>query len=996
MTFGVLVAAGTWAFFQVPISLLPNIDSSKIVVKVRHPNASASLVELSALQPLRETLSTIYGLTDIESVSASHVGNLYLTFDRGTQMDLAFIEVNEKLDLAMNLLPISLERPQVAKISSSDIPVVRIQINPTLDEDYLQVSNLTDKIIKKRFEQIDGVALIDINGVQEPTIEVTPISGRMQAFGIQDSELVRFIQESNIELGSLIVRDGHYRYFVKLANGLKTVKDFKKIPIRLAQGNTIPLEEIAVVKESIEDPTGYHLFNGKRGLVLAIHKESNARMNKLLNQIKGLVEVLKSEYPQVEFDLTQNQSFVLEAGISNLYQSLLFGVIFCIACLFFFSGNYIVPLLIGISIPASIVLTFIFFHAFGLTFNIISLSGLALGIGMLIDNSIVVLNHISSIHKAGNSVRVSCIIGVNEVAAPVLSSVLTTAAVYGPLVYLSGMAGELVLDQGIALTISLLVSLAIAFLLNPVMYKLFIKEGTHLKEDTFFYLMIKVQYHKLIHAVFKRKRGYLAGTMLTLPIGLTLLFLLPINTLPTVEYSETVVDLDWNEPIQIDENRQRVSSMVGQVQKYTNAWEADIGIRQFLLELENNSVQKNQLYYRCSSAESKIKSEQLLRDWLGANYPDATYSIQNAENAFTQLFEDNSPYFEVRFKPSTIDQMALNLDNELNRLTGKSWQRGLGLFREENIEIEIDDVKLAVYDVSLRALDDELKLRFGNNAITNIEMFGDRKVVRLKPENEGLDKRLEYKVIARNGEAYPLSAFVNYRVEAAPRYFTADRSGVYQSYYLANDKETDFNEIRRLVETFASRLGMSVQFKGSYFNSRQLLNDMMFIFIVTCLLLYFILAVEFENLVHPLLVMLSMPLGVVGSLIALYISGGTLDVMSAIGFVVVLGIIVDDPILKVETMNRLRKQYKRDGSDNNESLENAIHAAGDICLKPVLVTSLTTCLALLPILFMKGIGAELQKPMVWVVVGGLSIGTFLVLWFVPLSYWFLERKSKSL
>jgi multidrug efflux pump subunit AcrB len=995
MTFSVLLVFGIWAMVHIPVSLLPAIDVPQIVVKVNYPNTPAPSIEENIVRPIRENLATLHNLKDIESISTNHAGTLYLTFDYGTRMDLAFIEVNEQLDRVTNTLPRDLFRPQVVRINTADVPIARLQVIPKKQDDYLQVSALAEKVIKKRIEQIEGVSLVDINGKKSGIIEVTPLTEKLTAAGIHEQDLMTAIQQSNRELGSLSVKDGHYRYFVRLANRLEEVADIEQLPVPLQNGTVMRLKELALIKQEAEVPTGVHLFNGQPGLVISIHKQSQARMHELIHHIREAVSQFETDYPEVEFELTQDQSFVLEAGVSNLYQALMFGGVCCIILLFLLLGHYASPLLMSISIPASLIITFIFFYLFGISFNIISLSGLALGIGMLIDNSIVVLDRITRKRRSGLSMDDSCVVGVQEVVSPVVSTVLTSVAVYAPLVYLSGLAGALVFDQAIALTLSLGVSLLIAFFLNPVLYKLFLRQDPDkLKEDTRFYTWLTKRYHTMIEMVFRRKRLYFGVTLFMMTFGIFLASKLPVSSLPAVEETESLVIIDWNEPVQVKENERRVQQLMHEVGGQLSAWEADIGLKQFLLNRESNTVQRAEVYFRAASASEKKVTDKVVDEWLGNHFPNATRIIQNAPNAFTQLFEDKTPFLEARFKQlqGNGEEAFESLESMLATFSQAEWRKGLGLVQEENIELVIDNDKLALYNIPHLDVRNQLNRSFGNYTISEIKRFGEVRAIKLHSEKDGLQNKLQTRVVSATGTSYPLNAFVTWSHQRDARYVTADKTGMYKSFSLPHEGHDNVEGIILLVKQAASNQGLSVEFSGRYFNSRKLLYDMLIIFAISSLLLYFVLAVEFENLVHPFLVMLTMPLGVAGALLALHLSGSTLNIMSAVGLIVVLGIIVDDPILKIETLNRLRKQYGT-GAYNGETLMKAIHEAGEICLKPVLLTSLTTCMALLPILFMPGIGAELQKPLVYVVLGGLTIGTFFSLWFTPLAYWFLTRKT---
>jgi multidrug efflux pump subunit AcrB len=996
MCFIVLIVFGLAALRILPISLLPNIDVPQIVIRINYPNTAAATLEENVVKSIRENLLSLQGIQNIESKSTNHSALLYLTFDFKTRMDLAYIETNEKIDRLSSFLPREMPRPQVMRINTSDIPIIRVQVIPKRQAAYLEIAALTEKVLKKRLEQLEGVSLVDINGKRSSIIAITPNLNTLRALNTDESAISTAIQGANQELGSLSIRDGQYRYFVKVANRLESPADIAQIPVR-TPGGIVPLNRLATVETLTEPPAGYHLYNGQEGLIITVQKQPQSKMNELTPKILDAIASCRKDYPEVRFELTQDQTFLLNAGISNLYQDLLYGGLLAIAVLFLFLGNIASPTLMSISIPVSLIITFVFFWAFGISLNIISLSGLALGIGMLIDNSIVVLDNITRKRRSGLSMIDSCAVGIQEVTAPVISQVLTTVAVYAPLVLMSGLAGALVYDQAIALSISLGVSLLVAFVLAPLLYRLFLRsEPENLREDTRFFLWVAAGYHRMIDFVFKYKAMFLLFTLGLMLLGGWMVTHTPVTALPKLERHETLLRLDWNEPIDVLENLRRTRELDKVIQEGALIREAEIGIRQFLLQQDYNSVTRSDFYYSCSLQYKREHLDAKVAQWLKSHYPQCLFELREAPNAFTQLFSSNSPYFEVKIKPSNGGFNAASLAalrQQLPWLLGSNGQKGSGFQEEPGIELLIDADKMAYYGVSSSSVRDQLQRLFGQFNITEIKRFGEVKQIRFNaPITADWEQKLQTDLLGQNNQHYPLSEFLQVQTGSNYKFITADKGGEYKS-ILFTDPNLNYDQLQKKLSTWSNKNGFTLDFSGRYFEARENLRLLLQIFAISIVLLYFILAVQFENLVQPLLVMLTMPLGVFGAMLLLYVNGAALDVMAAIGFIVVLGIIVDDPILKVDTINRLLLQYRQEGMSPREALERAIYDAGDICLKPLLMTSLTTSLALIPVLFTSGIGSDLQKTLVYVIVGGLTIGTFFTTCFIPLVYWLTAKKK---
>lgn len=996
LSFFVLCIFGMIALNQLPISLLPNADVPQIVVKVNYPNTAVEALETEIILPLREALMRTPGLKDIESRSSNHRGILYLTFEYDTKMDLAYIEVNERIDRLSAQFPREMPRPQTTRINTSDIPIVRLQVTPKLSEDFVQVSDLVNKIIKRRLEQVEGVSIVDVNGSIETEIAIEPRREILQALHINESDLAQAIQTANRDFGGLSIRDGNYQYFVKVSNGFENIADIGRLPVHTASGLSIPLSKLAVIKTIAEPPSGYHLFNGQPALGITIQKQASSRMNELAPRIQQLIEQCKKDYPQANFALTQDQTYLLNAGIDNLKQDLIYGGILAVLVLFLFLGNYASSTLMSISIPISLIITFAIFHALGISLNIISLSGLALGIGMLIDNSIIVLDSITRKRREGAEMLVSCEVGVNEVLTPVFSQVLTTIAVYAPLVLLPGLAGLLVYDQAIALTISLGVSLLVAFILSPLLYKLFLgNKPQNIKEDTRFYLWILAVYHRMMLFIFRYKILFFGISFCFGLLGFWLFPKIPIANLPKIEKRETLLKVDWQASITVEENLERIRKLDHVLARIAVSREAEVGIHQFLLQTEDQTIQQAQVYYACKNQKEKEALDYVIKKWLRTEYPEAIVQFEEASNAFTQLFNSSNPYFEAKLRPvngNFNEATAKGLKASMSSFPFPNFQIGLGMTNEPSIKLFIDAGKMALYGLEWDYLQEKLRLLFGHYPITELRKFSGVQQLYFNIDNRKIDALLHQGISTSNGSVLPIDAFIKYKLEETPKYITSDKSGRY--YAVSLEKNTlQIDQAKEKILQWANQNGFTARFTGNYFEGLKNSNALFKIFLISILLLYFILALQFENLIQPLLVMLTIPLGVAGALLLLYFQQGSLDIMAAIGFVVVLGIIVDDPILKVEVINRLLKKYELMGFDRIHALEKAIYDAGDICLKPLLMTSLTTSLALVPVLFTPGIGSDLQKPMVYVIVGGLTIGTFFTTWFIPLAYWFISKKK---
>ncbi|MDH5598805.1 MAG: efflux RND transporter permease subunit, partial [Cyclobacteriaceae bacterium] len=593
MSFLALLIFSVLALVRLPVSLLPDIESPSIIIRVNQPEMGVWEMEENILKPIRERMITVNHLRDLRSEASGGEGRIYLTFDFDAPMNLAYIEVNEKIDLLTNQLPRHVDRPHVVKVNSTDIPVLKVHLIPKNQEQFAELSEFAGKVIKKRFEQLDGVALVDINGLRGKEIRIVPDKQKLSALGLSPDAVIHALSVINRDISTVSIKEGQYRYFLKITSAFTGLQDIKNTAIPLANGQHVSLQEISSVEEVISSPRGLHVFNSEEGMVIHIHKRPSARLLSLRDDLYREVDQMKMEYTDFTFSTSSDQSLLLSLSIENLTQSLLYGGLFAFLILFLFMGNFRLSMIIGISLPVSLLISFLFFYLFNISLNIISLSGLALGIGMLIDNSIIVIDNISGKLSKGETLDRAVLLGTGEVMTALLSSVLTTLAVFVPLIFLSGISGALFYDQAMAIAIILGISLIVSFLLIPVLYKKLMgnRNPSLVKSDSKGFLFLRSHYDNFFRKVVKRPK-----TTLLILFVLLLLFYVGAGTLsmegmPPVKKSEVELSIDWGEPITLEKNRERVHLLVKAIDNDLESYHADLGTLQYLLNTKKATIQ---------------------------------------------------------------------------------------------------------------------------------------------------------------------------------------------------------------------------------------------------------------------------------------------------------------------------------------------------------------------------------------------------------------------
>lgn len=969
-----------------PTSLLPDIAIPEINVQLSYPNNTARELETNVVRPLRNQLLQISKLKEVNSESRDGWAQIQLTFNYGTNTDLAFIEVNEKIDAALQFLPRDLERPKAIKASASDIPILNIAVTLAgdyADEKFLELSEFTETVLKKRIEQLPDVALADLNGLARPEVVIVPDTKKLQSLGITQEDVSSAIKQNNFELGNLIIQNGIYQYNFKFANPVKSVKDIENIFLNL-NGKLFQIKELAqvILRPEIERGMVYH--NGKRAIVLAVIKQSDAQVFHLKESLTALTHSFQNDYSNLQFNILQDQSQLLKISIDNLKQSLVLGSLLAIIIMFFFLKDLQSPLLIAVSIPVSLIVSLLFMYLLGMSINIISLSGLVLGVGMMIDNSIIVIDNINQKLESGHHLSDACAKGTEEIITPLLSSVLTTVSVFFPLVFLSGITGALFYDQALAVAIGLFTSLLVSVFLIPLLFKGF-KDKVVFQSKWFHsnkaYLNIENAYEKGYIFFFKKK--YILFTIVTLflALGITLFLTMPYSKLPEVEQTETILTIDWNENINVKENRKRLNNLLESVE-YIETSLSQTGEQQYLLNKENfKSFSEAEVYLKTNSPKNLAKTIEQLKLKL-SEFPNAVYKFQPPKNILEYIFGDEKSALTAKVFTKTSVNLPPEEDLPLIKSILKTpIQDQIALDNTAYLEILHENVLL--YEVDYSQLMAELKSAFNQNFVDNLKTAQKFIPIKIFYETDNLHTLLDNLYVKnKNLQLIPVKNLINIKNTVKYKSIRADRNGEYLGFDLVTKKD-EKQIINFVSENFKKHPLYSVRFTGSYFELKTLSAELALVIFVSLFLLYFIMAAQFESLWQPLVILLEIPINLGGALLLLWLFDGTINLMSAIGFVVMSGIVINDSILKIHTVNTFLKE--------GDTVEDSVKKAGKLRFKPIIMTSLTTILALGPFLLISGLGSDLQKPLALTIIGGMILGTFVSLYFVPLIFQHLHK-----
>ena len=1004
MTLVALLIVGGVAISRLPVSLMPRIDAPRITVQAALPGASAREVDLSVVQPLRRELLQLPSLQDIRCEAKDGSATIVLQFAHGSDAGFNYVETNERIDRTLRSLPEGMERPKVIRASATDIPAFFLDVSAgeVSDDRFIELSRFTREVLARRIEQIPEVAMVDVSGLLGSAILVEPDRSRLDALGIGPETLEAAIRGTNLSLGNLTIRDGHYQWNVLFDAELRSAADVADVRLGIA-GRVYRLGDLASVTLVPERASGLARSSGERAATMAVIKQSDAQMAALRCNLSRQLAQFGSDYPDLEVSVTRNQTELLDYSMDNLRTNILVGALLAVLVLLLFMREWRAPLLVALTIPLSLVSSLLILYLLGVGINIISLSGLILGIGMMVDNSIIVIDNITQWRQRGASLKDAAVGATREVVGPMLSSVLTTCSVFVPLIFLSGMAGALFYDQAMAVVVTLLTSLAAAVFVLPVYYVLLYRNrpvGEEDRRDRSRRPLLDYErwYEKALSWVLRHQRTSWSLFIGTAVLGVALFLVLDKSTLPPTTHDDVLLSIDWNAPLTLAENDARALALIDglpdDVRKNLVEWTLLAGRQDFLLNHSGDiDADGASLYLKAQSPKVREQLEAQLAAMLTKLWPEATFSFSEAANPFNLVFSGDGPALTARLRIG--DGGSPNPDR-LNALIGRIREERPDIRLEpvswrEQVVLVADPEKMALHGISYADIHSALSRATHERSLLSIRS-GSTPVAVLMADAAGSPEEgtrtaelLSLKVPGRDGVQVPLSYVLQERRSRDLRSIVSGRDG---NYYPLNIDAAgrDIPGIRRSIDRVVRTDGsFDVRYGGAWYESRAMISELALVLVVSLLLLFFILAAQFESLVQPLVILAEVAVDLSGALLALWLAGAGINLMSLIGIVVMAGIVINDSILKVDTINRLR----RDGMP----LLRAILTGGHRRLRPILMTSLTTIGAIAPLLVRGTMGADLQFPLSVALIGGLTVGTLVSLLFVPLLYYELYRRK---
>lgn len=1003
MFFLAVVLLGAISFTRLPVDLLPDVAYPKLVVYTTNPETGPAEIERFITEPIEQAVARVPGVESIESTSREGVSMIVLRFAWGTDMDFAALNVRERIDGLRGTLPERSQRPVVLRTDPRSEPIMAISVAGA--RDIWTTKELAESVFRRRLEQIDGVAQAAVTGGLEREIQVDVDAARLESYGITIDQIAAALGGANASAPSGTIRRGRFRYALRTLGELQSVDQIGDVVIaQRASGGLRPdgsvlLRDVAVITDGFRERESIARYNGREAVGLLVFKESGANTVRVAERVDAVLEQLRAEYGEVSLDVAMSQAGFVSGAISNLVRNMIAGAVLAFLVLILFLRDPRYPLAIALAIPISVVATFALFHLFGVSLNIMSLGGLALGVGMLVDGSIVVIENIFRHREKGLRAAVAAAAGTDEVKGAITAATLTTIAVFGPIIYVEGVAGELFAALSFAVAFSLLASLAVAVTLLPMLAARW--DGAPLAAAAqarwlagplraFDRLWDRVarQYHASLESALHHRGRVLVTAVVLLIVTLPFAFALPRSVLPEVDQSEFRVRLELPRGTPLDGTAEvaaqlealvRDDAAVAAVFSRIGRQAAVVG-----MDEEHSGLNTALLEVRLRDGGRSRPVVERLRPRLAALPAGAGVAIESGQaTQLGKLLGAGEADLAVRIRGDDMDAAmayAGTLADALGRVAEVTNVRVGAELGQPEFVIEIDRERAAAFGIEPATIVNTIDGAMRGRASQNPFVAFDRKVpivVRL-PESE---RRSLATLETLRVNGVPVRELVHVRESAGPvEIQRLDQSRIVPVYADAVGRDVDqaVAAVQAAVLRAPPPAPLRYDIGGENEEMRRSFRELAFAFALALLLVYMILAAEFESLVHPFTVLLSVPLGLIGAILALWLFGAGLNTISLIGMVILIGIVDNDAVVKIDLINQLRREGR--------PVRDAILEAGRARLRPIVMNTVTTMLAITPLMIGFGQGSGLQAPLAIAIFGGLFTSTILTLIVIPVVY----------
>ena len=1034
---------GMVSLSRLNLNLLPDISYPTVTIRTELTGAAPVEIESLLSKPIEEAVGVIRNVRLVRSVSRAGQSDVTLEFLWGTDMDLAGVEVREKLDILF--LPLEARRPLLLRFDPSSEPIMRLGLlykeesaasGQATEAQLKALRRLAEDHIKNDLEAEDGTAAVKVSGGLEDEIQIRVDQQKLAQLGLSIELIAERIRAENVNLSGGRLEEGDQRFLVRTLNEFTSVDEFRDAIVAYVAGRPVYLRDVATVAQAYKEREAITRVTGRESVELSIYKEGDANTvqvaKRLERRLGGDQGIRKSLPEDMELVVIYDQSRFISSAVDDVKSAAVLGGIIAIIVLFGFLRDARATTIVGIAIPVSVIGTFLLMYLNGVSLNIMSLGGIALAVGMLVDNSIVVLENIVRKREQGQDVLQAAQNGTAEVASAVFASTLTTVAVFFPMVFISGIAGQLFRDQALTVTFALVFSLIVALTLIPMLAALDTGSRYQNSSDStppgrftrmvafvvrmfgFVFAGVRWVFWALLWAptwLFQRFHGFVAGVYpgllrwslkhrATVVIAATIIFVstmalatrLGTELIPQLSQGEFSVDLRLPPGSTLSETDRAIQAARAATDNI------DVIALDFSVAGTGNRLDASPV----DAGDNTGTLSLALVSGAGRDEENATMDAMRAELARIPgvQYEFSRPSLMTFSSPLQIEISGYDLDAlaqvshsiEESMAASDRFADIKTTVENGNPEIQIvfDQERAAKLGMAVRDIADRVVANVRGELATRYT-WRDKKIdvlVRsVDTRNSSIDEIRRLIINPASDRPVTLDAVATISISQGPaeiRRVALERVAIITANIAYGDLGTAAEEAGRIVAQTPMPEGISAMVSGQSEEMTESFRSMQFALALAIFLVYIVMASQFESLIHPLVILFTIPLALVGAVLALFLTGTTINIVALIGVIMLAGIVVNNAIVLVDLINQLRAQ----GKDRIE----AIMEAGTARLRPILMTSLTTALGLLPMAMGFGEGSEVRAPMAITVIGGLLVSTMLTLVVIPVVYSLLDRK----
>lgn len=1014
MIIAIVLVLGFISLTRLGIDLFPNFVYPGAVVITEYSGASPQEIESLVTQPLEETLSTISNVKNIQSFSSEGSSTVFVEFNWGTNMDMAALDMREKVDLIKPFLPEGVKSPMVVKFDPSMMPIMQIALYG--GNDVVQLKNIADDVITNRLLRLEGVAQVNVLGGLEREIDIYVDPDKLAFYGLSMEQISKTLQIENMNLPGGTVSQGKKDYLIRTTAQFKDVSEIQNLPIALPRGGSIPLKDIAEVKDTHKQISTISRYNGKPSITLMIQKQSSYNTVQVSDRVKAEMENIKKMVPAgIDYVPVLDQSDFIKKAIGNVTSNAVSGAILAILVLYLFLRNVRSTIIIALSIPISIIATFVLIYFNHLTLNMMSLGGLALGVGMLVDNSIVVLENIFRHRQEGEEAISAAISGTNEVSMAVTASTLTTVAVFLPIVFVQGITAQFFKELALTVTFSLLSSLVAALTVVPLfssrlMHVSFEPEETvdknHPKNrilaaiawplDVFmkFYSRLEQSYGRLLRWALHHRKLVVIFSLALFILSIALIPLVGFEFMPQSDAGMINISVKLPDGTNLEETDRFVANLEEKLKSIPEIKGvlASIGSSTSFMESNNSKNTASIAINLLPLSERKRSAQDVAEEIrnITGKMPGAEVKVNTVSSMDLGGGGLLKP-ISISIKGDDFDRLKQISDEVVAIVKAVPGTREVESSMESGkpeLDIKIDRDKAALYGLSTAQIAQAVNSAVAGTTATKYKVGGDEIDVVIKVEEnliDDIEKVRNLLIPNPSGALITLGDVASVEKSIGPVTINRDdqtRVVTVTGDVMGRAAGTVNNEIQEKLQKLNLPEGYSFKMGGEQEQMMESFRDLSLAFILAVILVYMVMAAQFESLSQPFGIMFTVPLAIIGVVLALLMTGRHFSMPAFLGVIMLAGIVVNNAIVLVDFINQLRHK--------GLSREEAIVKAGPIRLRPILMTTLTTVLGLLPLALGLGEGGELRAPMATTVIGGLTFSTLLTLVVIPVVYTILE------